>query len=158
LLTRDFGTLPGGAVIGTQARILNLKGAVLFEVIDIGGLKLSPGVGVDYFDMDLAVTSTLASETVDAEAPVPMVFLQGEMDIGPASFVVEGGYMEAHLEDAKGRFWDLEAIVRVHLGKTFHAFGGYRYIDIAAKGEADGQPFDTNLEMRGWMLGGGFRF
>jgi hypothetical protein len=157
-LSRNFGTLPVGADIATDARILNAKGAVLFELLDIGGLKLSPGIGVDYFDMDLAVSSSGASESVDAEAPVPMVFAQGELDIGPASFVVEGGYMEAHLEDAKGRFWDLEAIARIHLGKTLHVFGGYRYIDIAAKGEADGQPFDTNLEMRGWMLGGGFRF
>src|SRR5688572_9053567 len=100
-LTRNFGSLPISADIRTDARILNLKGMVLFELLDIAGLKLSPGIGVDYFDMDLAVSSTGGSESVDAEAPVPMLFAQGELDIGLGSFVVEGGYMKANLDDAE---------------------------------------------------------
>jgi hypothetical protein len=87
-----------------------------------------------------------------------MVFLRGEADLGIVGANLDLGWMNADLHDARGDFWDIEAMVTVSPIPLIELFVGYRYVLIDAKGDVDGQHFDSDLKLSGWMIGGGISF
>ncbi len=160
-LSSDFGDIPAGTSVESSFDFDNLKAFWSFDVLDLEVFRLAPGVGVDLMRIDAtveSVTAVSAFENIDVMAPVPMLFLEGEVDVGLVNAVVEAGWMSVDLGDADGTFWDVEARVDVPLGDTFGVFAGYRYLSIDSSGDTDGQAFDADLTLDGWMLGGRLRF
>ena len=159
-LTGSFGNIPAGFAVQTDAEIINLKAAVMFDLINFGVVRISPGLAVDYFDIDVQVTATSFSafDRVDVVAPVPMLFVQVAADVGPVGATVDLGGISVDLPDAEGTFFDLEAMLRVEPFDHVELIAGYRWISIDADGEADGQAFDADLELQGWFVGGGVTF
>lgn len=156
----QFGDLIGGTQVSTALSFTNVKAAAHFDLLNLGVVRLSPGVGVNFFDLDLEVgqTGTGSFERVDNEVFVPMLFAQAEADLGVVAATLDFGYMQASLDDARGRYMDLEALVRVNPLPLFEIFAGYRFIDLTAKGDADERRYEADLVLRGWLIGGGVSF
>jgi hypothetical protein len=160
-LTVDYGNISAGAQVSSDIEFTNLKTALTFDLINFGPVRISPGISVDIFDIDSDVRSVspvVVSESLDWTAPVPMVHLQGELDLGYVAANIDAGVMDVHLNDIDGTFWDLEGMLRVNPWDHVEFFGGYRYISIDGRGRVSGQDFDTDLTFTGWFVGGGFTF
>lgn len=159
-LTASFGDLSAGADVATNLDITNLKAAVTFDLIDTGVFRLSPGIGVDVFLLDGRITESVTAsfEDVDDMLPVPMLFAQAEVDLGPVSGVIDAGFLDYETDEVGGRFLDIEAFVAFSPASHIELLAGYRYIDIDAFGESEGQELTANLTLQGWFIGGGISF
>ena len=160
-LAVQFGDIPVSTPIETTLDMTNIKGELLFDLIDIGPVRISPGIGVDYFDLQLESRSlavTTLRESLDAQAPVPMLFVQAELDLGVVDFVADIGGMKADVEDADGTAIDIELLARVRPLDHVEIFAGYRHIILDVEGKADGQDYLSDLELSGFIIGGGIYF
>jgi hypothetical protein len=63
--------------------------------------------------------------------------------------------MSLDLGDVKGTWIDIEGLANFNVFGPFELFAGYRYISIDTEGEADGQAFEADVVLEGWILGGG---
>lgn len=154
-LSQPFGDLPAGRTVDTDFKLLNVKGAIALDLIDIGTFRLSPGVAVDFFDVEFSMedTATMEFEQVDTLAPVPMLFLQGEVSLGPVGAAVDFGWIEADFGDVDGTWLDIEGLATMTIVPSLEVFAGYRYISIDTTGDADGQDYAANLQLEGWTVG-----
>lgn len=159
LLQADFGGVTAGTTVRSDFEFLNAKGSYAFEIA-LGPVSIAPGIAIDYFDLELDVRDLggVASETLDVNAPVPLAFVRGTVDLGIASGVVELGYIEADIGDVDGSFFDAEILVEVRIAPLVHLFGGYRRIALDAEGVVDGDTYEADLEVDGFVIGGGVRF
>jgi hypothetical protein len=159
-LQADFGAIAAGTDVATDLDLWSVKSALAFE-IDLGRVQLSPGVAAEYLDIDMLVRDDLGLTTEDLElqAPVPLLFLRGELDLDGLGVVAEIGYVDVpEIDDVEGSLLDLEALLEARLGGHVHLFAGYRYLDLDLDGSVDGQDFAADLVLSGWILGGGVRF
>ena len=160
ILSNDFGDITAGTSINSDLTFWDLKAFYTYDLLGIGPLRIAPGAGINIIstDLDVRTPSGSAFETIETLSPVPMVFLQTELDLEVVSAVAEVGAMNIDLDDADGTWWDIEAYVRVHPWTGFHLLAGYRFIDQDTQGTADGAPFDADLDVQGWIVGGGIVF
>lgn len=158
--THQYGDIPGGTTVSSHLAFANVKAAAHYDLLNLGILRLSPGLGVDFvdFDIDVSDSMSLTFESVDNRVFVPMLFAQAEVDVGIVAATLDVGYMQANLRDAKGQYLDIEGLVRVNPLPLFEIFAGYRYIGLDARGVADDRHYDADLRLHGWMLGGGISF
>lgn len=159
-LNASFGGISGGTDVFSELDFTNAKISYAFQ-IEIGPVSVSPGLAVDLFDLQMHVQDVagFASEDVDVMAPVPMGFLRLEADLGLVGLWLEGGYIETPtIEEAKGTFWDVEAMLEVRATSALHLFAGYRVLNLEGEGEVDDQAFDAQIDISGWVIGGGVRF
>jgi hypothetical protein len=160
LLGTQYGDIPAGTAVTSYLEFSNVKAAAHFDLFDFGVLRLAPGVGVDFIDLDLEVTElgTSRFERLNNEVFVPMVFAQAEVDLGVVAATLDVGYMQASLDDAKGSYLDVEGLVRVTPMPFVELFAGYRFLDLDARGHADERRYEADVRLHGWMLGGGITF
>ena len=165
-ITKQFGNITAGTPVRSDLDLTDVKAAVIWNALDIplpalGSVRVGPGFGVNFIDLNLDVQTTsgvAAADNVDVVAPIPMAFLQADVELGPFGMTVDGGGMSVDLNDAGGTYWDVEGLFRFSPAQHMHIFGGYRWISLNARGDADGQDFDANLALRGWFVGAAFSF
>lgn len=159
ILANDFGDIAAGSNVTTDFDVRNLQGALLYNLIDLEVVDLSAGVCVNYFDVDMQVTSTTpATESLAFDTPVPMLYGRVTAGVGIVSAAVGVGWMDVDLGDTDGSFFDLDAMVTVQPFPFLELMGGYRNILIDATGESNRQGFDNHLRLSGFYLGGGLTF
>ncbi|MCA8970961.1 MAG: hypothetical protein KDC95_14290 [Planctomycetes bacterium] len=161
-LSVQFGDIPLSTPIESTLEMTNLKGAILFDLLDLGPVRISPGIGADYFDLKLDARSlavTTLRESLDATAPVPLIFVQGEVDLGYFDIVADVGAMKANVQDIDGTVLDVEVLARFRPIDHVELFAGYRHITLDVEGLADdNQKYLGDLTLRGFMVGGGIYF
>lgn len=159
-LDGDFGDITAGTNVSSSVELGVGKVEFTFDVLDLGVFRLSPGIGVDVFDLDASVTEQVTGqrERIDSLVAVPIVSVQSELRIGPASLVVDVGGMDARVDQYGGQFWDAEGMLLIEPVEHVEFFAGYRWLSIDANGEADGRDTTIDLELGGWFVGGGMRF
>ena len=84
--------------------------------------------------------------------------MRGEVDLGIVSAVVEGGYITADVDDVEGEVLDIEAQLVLHPTDLIEVFVGYRSLELQFDGDIDGDTFDTDIQISGFLVGGGIRF
>lgn len=159
-LDATFGGITVGTDVQSELTFTNVKTALAFE-FDVGPVSLAPGIAIDLFDIDLQVRDTggFTTEDIDVTAPLPMLFLRGQVDLGVAAVIAELGVIDTpEIQDIEGTFWDAEVLVEVRPTAPVHLFAGYRLMNIDAEGTVDGQDFAADLQVSGWVIGGGIRF
>lgn len=160
-LNTEFGDIPAGSLVHSELEVYNVKVAATYKLIEVPFAHVGVGAAIDYFAIDMDVFSTapvVAFEKVDFRAPVPMLYARAGANVGIVSANLEVGWLSVDLQDGKGNFLDVDAMVTVSPTPVLDLFVGYRYISIDALGEADGQDFDTDLQLGGWYVGGGVTF
>lgn len=158
-LEDPFGSINAGNVT-SKLSLTNIQGSLAFEFA-LGPVSVAPGIAVDYLDVDFSVREQGSglTETIDWQAPIPMAFLRAEADLWLLQGVGEVGYIQVpEIQGIEGTFWDLDLTVSYRPTPLVHLFTGYRHVHIDANGESGGQNFDTNLDLAGWVFGGGFSF
>ena len=160
ILAADYGDIPVGSSVNTDMDLTSLKAAVHFDLFNLGPIRISPGLGVNLLAVDIESRSTIATinEQVDESVPIPMVFLQAEVDLGVIDAVVDLGYLDVDVGNVRGSMIDVEAIARWRPISHFEAFVGYRLILLEADGDSDGQNFLFDLALNGWIIGVGIHF
>jgi hypothetical protein len=159
-LQANYGNITAGTDVNSDLELANVKASMAFQ-IELGPLSLAPGLAVDWFDLTLDVSDTagIATESVELSAPVPMVFLRGQADVGMLSFIAEAGYLKVpEYDDIEATSWDAEALVELRPTPLLNLFAGYRMISMELDGEVDNQDFFADITLSGWIIGGGVRF
>ena len=157
----DIGGLGPGAVVTSELEFNNLKASWTWDLVEVGVFRFSPGFAINIFDIDTRVSSVTpvsAFEEVSVFAPVPMIYLQSEVDLQYVIANLDVGGMHIDLRDAKGTYWDIDAMLRVRPFEQFEIFGGYRYLEMDADGRTEGQDFSADIKLSGWFCGGMFNF
>jgi hypothetical protein len=159
-LSSNFGDLVVGTQVRTDTDLSVTKLALTFDILNLPMFRLSPGIAVDMLDMTTTVRATNfnAFEQIDVFAPVPMPFLQSELLLGPIAATLDAGAIDIDIGDADGTYIDIDAMVRYRVAGNIEFFAGYRWISADADGDADGQNFDLDVELKGWLIGGGITF
>lgn len=159
-LANSFGGLPRGTPVNSRLDLSVVKITASYD-FDLGLVKVSPGVLFDLFALDFDVREpTLGgSEDIDDIVYVPMPFVRAEAGLGPISAVAELGYIElSGSQSNAGQFFDIEAMIEWHPLPLAHVFLGYRFISIDGEGYTGTAKFTTDLQIQGWVMGGGLRF
>lgn len=155
-----FGGLPAGTAVEGRLDLGVAKLSAVYD-LDLGLIKVSPGVLFDVFALDFTARElTLGSrEEIDDVVFVPMPFVRAEAGLGPVTAIGEVGYLEvSSLGDNEGQFLDFEAMLEIHPIPLGHVFVGYRYVGIDGSGDTGDEAFATDLQIQGWVIGGGLRF
>lgn len=162
-LEANFGSSPV-LIAGTQVRsefeLWTLKGAYAFEIPILPGISVAPGLAVDYVDLHVRVQDVIgiATDEVDLSAPIPLLFVRAKGVFGPVCAVAEVGYMKADVDEVELSLLDVDAMLRVNPLPLVHFFLGYRWFAIDGSGSVDGDAFDTDLTLGGFLVGGGVDF
>lgn len=160
VLQTNFGDLTAGVAVNSRFEFFNVKASYSFD-IDFGPVRVSPGLAVDFFDMQLEVvdTSNTVKESFNEPLPLPMAFLGGGVDLGFVDFDASAGYLKApRTQGIEGSAYDVEGKFHLHPTRTFDLFAGYRLINLQAKGDFGGDRADIDFTIKGWMVGSGLRF
>ena len=160
VLDENFGGLPTATPVTSDLDLGCGKFSCTFD-IELGAVKLSPGLAVDVFDLDFRVTEVSLgnAEEIDEILAVPMLFLRGETTLDVLGFVAEVGYLDSpEIQGNEGKFLDVEAMIECAVFGHGSLVAGYRLLDLDANGEAGEDSFAIDLQIRGWFVGGGIRF
>jgi len=161
ILSTSFGDITAGSTVNTDLDLTNLKATLAYDLLDFGFLRVSPGISLDYFDIDLEMVATspiAALETIDFAVPVPMPYLSAQLNYEDFTLDAEVSGISVSLPDADGLYWDISAKLRYQPVPLFDMFVGYRYLLIDANGDIGGQNFDADIHMNGLFFGGSFGF
>jgi hypothetical protein len=159
-LSASFGDIPASTTVATDLQLYNLKAVAVLDILHLGPVRLSPGLGVDVFDLDLDMRSTTfgLSESIDEVLPVPILCAQAAVDLGPFSALADLGGIYLSTGDVEGSFVDFELTARFQPLPNLEVFAGYRLILIDADGNPEGQDFSADLTVQGVVFGGGISF
>jgi hypothetical protein len=159
-LAADFGDMPAGTAVDTSIEFFNVSAAWSYDLVPSETFRVGPGVQLGFYSLDIGsqAVGVNAFERVSTDVLVPEIFVAGDVELGWVSLVGEVGWMEASLRDASGTYWDFDAQVRVHPGTHVELFVGYRLIVMDADGEAASRDFAGDIDVSGWLVGGGVRF
>lgn len=158
VLGSDFGGIPAGTLVDTEGTLTNARASVVLSGIDAGFMKIRPGVGVEWIDFDLDADSVAGTEKIEAFAPVPVVVLNGEVELGPVRLVADVAGIYGNYQDLEGTLIDGEATLRFGVAGPVEIFAGYRYLQADLEGSTEGIPFDVSLRLHGPLAGVGVRF
>lgn len=156
-----FGDIPAGTAVESSLDVANLRAAWTWDLLDLGPVRLAPGIGLDWFAIDTDVRSITAisvREQVQVEAPVPMVFLGASVDLDVVRADLLAGGLTIDTGDLDGTFVDLEARLTVTPWDGVEFFAGYRRISVDATSVVDGEDFGTDVVLDGLNVGGALRF
>lgn len=159
-ISSTWGPIAAGSQVRTSFEFHNTKLSLTYD-IDLGLVKVSPGIGLDVIDFNLTATETTFGNQgqIDELLPLPMALVRAEGGIGIVDFVGEVGILSIpEIDGAEVDLLDIEALVEVSMLPTLHLFAGYRLLDIDGKGETSDTSFAIDGLIDGWVIGGGFRF
>jgi len=159
-LDASFGGLPAATPVATDLELGCAKLSATFD-IDLGPVKVSPGLAMDVFLLDFRAQELALgnAEVIDEILGVPLLFVRAEAGIGVVDLVAELGYLQTpRIDGSKVRVLDAELMAECTVLPTLHLFGGYRFIDIDATGDTGTESYGIDLQVRGFMIGGGLRF
>lgn len=161
ILSTSFGDISAGSTVTTDVDLFNLKGTIAYDIINNDYLRISPGVGLDYFDIDMRMVATApvsAFEEVDFQVPVPMPYLSAQLKYEDFVLDTELSGASVDLQDADGLYWDISAKLRYQPLPPVGIFVGYRYLRIKADGDTGGQDFSGDIHLNGLFFGGRIAF
>jgi len=159
----------GGVARGTVARaIQNALVAVLsgqstaeeatLDLIDIGPVRISPGLAADVIVSNTSIAGANVAEDLDGTIPVPMLFVQGEVDFSILECVVDLGWLDGSYDIYSGKVLDVEAMLRVKPLAMLQVFVGYRATLVDITRDESGNSDRIDLDFRGWTAGVGLQF
>jgi hypothetical protein len=167
ILTASYGNISAGTPVRSDFNIINAK-VGFFLSFDIAGVVfIRPGIAADMFlpDMEVATTTLTPTitETIDDPGGVPLPFVQVGFDAGIVSGFVEVGYLPLDTEDlnlgseydVESETLDIEAMVKVRPASHIELFAGYRLFQLDLEGRLSQDTVDIDIDLAGFMVGGG---
>ena len=159
-LDASFGGLPPATPVESHMRLACARVSCAYG-FEIGPVRLAPGLAMDVFDIDFRVQETALgnAEVIDELIGVPLLYLRADVDVGPVDVTAELGYLDTpEIDGSEVTCLDAELIASLELTSHLQLFGGYRLIDIDANGDTGSESFGVDVQVGGWVVGGGLRF
>ncbi|MEZ5966645.1 MAG: hypothetical protein R3F56_22600 [Planctomycetota bacterium] len=167
-LTASYGNIVAGTAVKSDFSLVNAKVGMFlhFDIADL--VFIRPGIAADMFLPDLTVETTqitpTQSEKIDDPLGVPLPYVQVGVDTGIVSAFVEVGYLPLDTSklnvgndyDVDSKTLDVEAMVRVRPSSFFEIFAGYRLFKLQVQGRLQQDSVDIDIDLTGFMVGGGF--
>lgn len=167
VLTARYGNITAGTAVKSDFSLVNAKvGAYLsFDIANT--VFIRPGIAADIFLPDLTVETTqitpTQSEKINDPLGVPLPYLQVGVDLGTVSGFVEVGYLPLDTSklnvgseyDVDSKTLDVEAMVRVRPASHLEVFAGYRLFKLQVQGRLQNDSVDIDIDLTGFMVGGG---
>lgn len=159
-LSRPFGDLPAGTAVRSELDFAAVKTFWVYDLVRGATFRFAPGVALDFLDANVRAESIGSGgfEELEVFAPVPMLFGDAELALGPVSIGAQVGGSNVHLRDGRGTYWDLEGRVGFVPAERLELFAGYRYVSMDADGIAGSRDAAVDLQVHGWFLGGEYHF
>lgn len=162
-LTADFGdVVVGGPTlsrpVSSNIDVMNAKIALTADVVDLGMIRVSPGIALDIIDVDGRVSDfgTSLSESFGETLPIPMPFVQAEASFFGFDLVAEIGGIAADFDEFDGSLIDFETFLTYEPIDSVELYVGYRLIHLEGDGVVDSQAYDSDLRLQGVFFGAGF--
>ncbi|HLQ37472.1 MAG TPA: hypothetical protein VK348_06710, partial [Planctomycetota bacterium] len=128
VLRNNYGNIPAGTQVATSMTFFDLSSSWSYDLIESDAIRLAPGVALNYYSLDVAARSASLGvfEQVDTDVVVPMPHVDAEYKLGSiVRLSADVGMIYANLRDAKGRYWDAEAMARITPSDYFELVVGY---------------------------------
>ena len=166
-LTASYGNISAGTPVRSDFRILNAKVGFFLSIDIADTLFIRPGIAADVFLPDMKVETTgltpTVTETIKDPGGVPLPYVQVGLKTGMVAAFVEVGYLPLNTKDlklgneydVKSKTLDVEAMVKVRPSSHFELFAGYRLFQVELKGRLKQDTVDIDIDLGGFMLGGG---
>jgi hypothetical protein len=158
VLGEAFGSLSGGTVVQSDLALTDADVALSFDLLDLGPVRLSPGLGFDVYDVDLEVAGASGRERLAETYELPYVFLQGEVDLGPVGAVVDLGWSDLELGGQDMAMLDASAMLTFEPAAFVEFHAGYRFKSFEGSESSGPDRRSVDLTTRGFFVGGGFSF
>ena len=157
-LSAAFGNIPANTPVETDLDLQIYKIGVSLDLIDIGPVRISPGLAADVVISDTSITGSSLAEDLNGTIPIPMLFIQGEVDFSILELVVDLGWLDASYDSYTVDVLDVEAMLRVKPIGMFQLFVGYRATLLDISRDETGNRDRIDLDFRGWTAGVGIHF
>ena len=157
-LRADFGSIPANTAVRTDLDLQIYKVAATLDLIDIGPVRISPGLAADIVLSNTSIAGASVAEDLDGTIPVPMLFVQGEVDFSILEMVVDLGWLDGNYGNYSGNVLDAEAMLRVKPLAMLQVFVGYRATLLDISRDENGDSDRIDLDFRGWTAGVGVQF
>ena len=155
-LTEAFGALPAASAVASTMDASVTKVSATYS-LDLWGVDFAPGVMVDVCGLDFA-PAEMGMSANDDRADVlfmAMPCVRAAADIGAVTARSEVGYRDRLI--GRRAALDVEAAIEWRPSPSWHAFAGYRYVDIDASDDLS-DSYDAGIAIEGWVIGGGLDF
>jgi hypothetical protein len=158
-LPGPFGDIPGGSNVSSSFDLDDVKATATLTLLDVGPFRFAAGLGVEYFNAEFKAESNVGGEQkIEAEAPVPLGVVEGQLTFGPFRALASFAGMTGSWGDSDGTFLDGELSARFAVFEYLELFASYRYIQINAEASTGGQDFEMNVDLSGPTVGLALRF
>ena len=159
-LDGGFGGLNPNSDVRSNFDLGLAKVSAAYE-IGLGPVSVAPGLMVDVCALDFTAQNAASGigEEIDELLVIPMPFVRAEAGLGAFAAVGELGYVEIDgIGDTDGAFLDAEVMLEYYPIPFTSVFVGYRHVEIDGDGSSSDDAFSADLDLQGWMIGGGIRF
>lgn len=154
-----FGALVAGSTVQSDLSLTDADLAVSLDLLDLGPVRISPGLGFDVYDVDLDVTDgSGATEVLSETYELPYLFLQAELDLGPVEAVADLGWSDLELGGQDMAMLDVSAMLSFTPAPFVEFHAGYRFKSFEGTTSSGADRRGVDLTTRGFFVGGGFSF
>lgn len=136
------------------------SGAVTFDLVPGDTVEVGIGLGLAALDIDARFTDQLTSQEVSTNEIVPVPSLAGRVGVSMGPVEVSGlvNWIKLNYRDTDASYLDVDAMARLRiLGSGDHFSGyvaaGYRFLNVQADYESDGNSIDVDVDFSGPWIG-----
>ncbi len=159
VLPAAFGNIPGGTAVTSDLDLALANGRLVIDVFDNDLFKIGAGLAAEWVDLklDASAPSVGIAESISVQQIVPLIAAHAaaRLDlpfIMPLRFDVNAAGITLDYGEIDGTVLDVEALLRGELGRV-GIFAGYRRVLAETRGRDDGQEFEGDVTLSGWLVG-----
>ena len=162
--TVTFGniTFTGTTTLDATFELDNLRFAYGIAILDEGGVRVSPLVGVHYFRVSASLSAVLLgvpiSESIEEDLAIPFVGARAEIAFSDFLITAEVSVFFIDVDTFEAPFVDLLGTFTWRPTPNIAIFAGYRYILFDVRSTDLGRDFSIELEIHGPIVGAELRF
>lgn len=164
-ITINGTTLTASTPVDSMFAMGSYSGVLTWDVARWGGTKLGLGVGIEWVDLDMALSETAGPINLSSEQqfPLPLLGLRLSSDEAPVSGHLSVGWITLESPEIEASILDVDARVEARLlgsrrGMNLDAVLGYRGFDMDVGYDDGGSQVEADFKVGGPYAGFRLRF
>ncbi|MBL8858351.1 MAG: hypothetical protein JNL28_07610 [Planctomycetes bacterium] len=159
-LSSGSTTINIGDPVTSQLELGLYSGSVTFDLIPTDMIEVGIGLGISALDFNASFRDDLTSQEVKTNEVVPVPHLTGRVafDAGPLEVSGLVNWIHLSYRDTSATYLDVDTMARLRvLGNSDRVAGhvaiGYRFMNVKADYESDGNAVDVDVDFTGPWIG-----
>jgi hypothetical protein len=146
--------------VDSKLELLLARALFTWNLMPLGPVEFGIGFGASVIDLDLSMTEQATGDELQTEEalPVPVVAARASWTWGPVRMRAELSGVAYTLDGDQMQVFDGDLESAVTLYESSLLVVGYRWIDVEAEYEDEGDTVDADLELSGFYFGVRFTF